>query len=68
MIHNLAGNPKPKKTTFDYDDWSSVADWAKDAVAWCIENNIVSGSSGKIRPTDKCLRCEAAAILVNYKM
>lgn len=68
MIHNLAGNPKPKKATFDYDDWSNVADWAKDAVAWCIENNIVSGSSGKIRPTDKCLRCEAAAILVNYKM
>lgn len=48
-----------------YPDWNEVADWAKPAVAWAIENGVISGSSGKILPNRTCLRAEAAAMMVN---
>lgn len=67
MLYNLAGNPDPAGEPTRYSDWNSVADWARDAVAWCVEVDVLSGDVGMIRPNDNCLRCEAAALLVNYK-
>jgi len=67
MLHNLAGNPQTIMEPTGLNDWNMVADWAKDAVSWCVEKGIMSGDSGFIRPNDNCLRCEAASLLVNYK-
>lgn len=67
MLYNLAGNPDPAGEPTRYSDWNSVADWARNAIAWCIEVGVLSGNSGMIRPNDNCQRCEAAALLVNYK-
>lgn len=65
MLHNLAGNPKNVGEPKGYTDWTSVSDWAKSAVAWCIEQGIISGNSGKIRPLDQCTRAEAAAMIIS---
>ena len=48
-----------------YPDWNEVADWAKSAVAWAIENGVISGSNGHIAPNANCTRAEAAAMMVN---
>ena len=47
----------------EFADWTSVDDWAKPSVAWCIEKEIVSGNDGYIRPFDPCTRAEAASML-----
>ena len=47
------------------DDWSSVSPWARDAVAWAVEEGII-GNTGSIRPGDACTRAEAAAMIYNY--
>ena len=66
MLHNLADGPKPVGQPTGFSDWGSVADWAKDAVAWCIEHAVISGSGGNINPSNACSRAEAAAMIVNY--
>lgn len=67
MIHNLYGNPENVGNPSGYKDWTSVADWAKRAVAWCIETGIISGNAGYIRPADPCTRAEAVAMILNMK-
>lgn len=66
MLHNLAKNPEPKGEPSGYTDWASVSEWAKDSFAWCVEQGIISGNAGKLRPSDKCTRAEACAMLCNY--
>lgn len=66
MLHNFSGNPAPTGYPTDYPDWSMVSDWAKDAVAWCIEHAVINGVNGNINPVSTCSRAEAAAMLVNY--
>lgn len=48
-----------------YPDWNEVADWAKTAMAWAVENGVISGSNGKLMPNANCTRAEAAAMMVN---
>lgn len=66
MLHNLAENPEPKGEPSGYTDWAIVSEWAKSSFAWCVEQGIISGNAGKLRPSDKCTRAEACAMLCNY--
>lgn len=66
MLHNLAGNPKSVGQPTGFPDWNSVADWAKDAVAWCVERAVIGGYGGSINPAAVCSRAEAATMIVNY--
>lgn len=63
MLWNMAGKPKPSGYPQGFKDWSSVAEWAQDAVAWCVEKGVMSGSIGNIRPNDATTRAEAAAMI-----
>ncbi len=65
MLHNYFDNPAPKGQPTDYTDWNDVADYAKNAVAWCVEQGIISGSNGKLNPTGNCTRAECASMLYN---
>ena len=67
MIHNLYSNPENVGNPAGYKDWTDVASWARKSVAWCIEQGIISGNSGYIRPNDICTRAEAAAMILNMK-
>lgn len=66
MLHNFSGKPKPVGKPTGFPDWTSVAEWAQDAVAWCVEKGVISGSNGKIDPNGSCSRAQAAAMLTNY--
>lgn len=64
MLYNWKGS-EPTTQPTSYSDWTSVPDWAKNAVAWAVEKGVVSGNGGKLRPNDYCTRAEAASMLVN---
>lgn len=50
-----------------FTDADEISSWASDAVAWCVENGILSGTSGgMIKPDDTATRGEAAQILMNF--
>lgn len=68
MLHNLSGNPEMTSYPTTYPDWVNVSDWAKEAVAWCIQHAVINGSGGNINPTVACSRAEAAAMISNYDM
>lgn len=64
MLYNWKGE-ETEYTPIEFKDWSSVPEWAVNAVAWAIEADVVNGSNGLIRPNDFCTRAEAATMLVN---
>lgn len=50
-----------------FADANEISSWASDAVAWCVKNEILSGTSdGKMKPKDTATRGEAAQILMNF--
>lgn len=65
MLHNWRGNPEPVGQPTGYRDWAEVPEWARGAVAWAVEQGVVSGSSGLLLPNVACSRAEAAAMLAN---
>lgn len=51
-----------------YPDASVVSDWARDAVAWCIGEGLISGSDGgAIDPAGTATRAEVATIMMRYQ-
>lgn len=65
MLHNWRGNPAPSGEPTGYQDWAEVPDWAKDAMAWAVEQGVIGGSDGRLLPNSACSRAEAAAMLAN---
>ncbi|MDN0064718.1 S-layer homology domain-containing protein [Collinsella ihumii] len=49
-----------------YTDASQVSDWAKQAVAWAVENDVM-GNGGFLAPTEDIARERVAAMAVNYQ-
>ena len=47
-------------------DADQVSGWAKEYVAWAVENGIM-GNGGVVNPAAKITRAEAAAMAVNYQ-
>lgn len=64
MLCNWKGAPSTNEHT-EFSDWGSVSDFAKGAVAWALENGVVSGTNSQLSPKADCTRAEACAMLVN---
>ena len=47
----------------EYLDFSTVSDYAKDAVSSLIAAGIVNGKGGRIAPTDYTTRAEVAVLI-----
>ena len=47
-----------------YPDGENVSDWARTAVAWAAQNNVVGGN-GKLNPAGNANRAEMAQIIMN---
>ena len=50
----------------DYADASSVADWAKDYVAWTVEAGIMGQGTSVLWPTEDITRAAVATMLVRF--
>ncbi|MBR5329844.1 MAG: S-layer homology domain-containing protein [Firmicutes bacterium] len=50
-----------------YDDATAVADWAKEAMSWCVAAGLIQGNDDNtLRPAANTLRSEVAAIFYRY--
>ena len=51
-----------------YPDADAVSGWARDAVAWCIGEGLISGSDGgAIAPAGTATRAEIATVMMRYQ-
>lgn len=51
----------------EYPDWNHISDFAKKAIWWCVNENILRGdNSGNLNPTGLATRAECAAILCRF--
>lgn len=66
ILWRYAGSPAPTGNLDGFSDADSVADYAKLAMAWAVENGIVSGSIGALMPTNPATRGQVAAIVMRY--
>ena len=55
------------KVLSSVSDGSSVSGWAKDSVAWAVDNGIM-GNAGFVNAFNDITRAETAAMVVNYKV
>lgn len=49
-----------------YNDASSVASYARDAMAWAVGNGIISGSANNLMPNGTATRAQFAAIMHRF--
>ncbi len=54
----------PEEICSRYPDGGNVSDWARTAVAWAAQNNVVGGN-GKLNPAGNANRAEMAQIIMN---
>lgn len=47
-----------------FTDRAGISDWAQEAAAICVKNNIIQGSEGRINPASNITRAETAAVIL----
>ncbi len=52
------------ETLAAFPDSARVSDYATDAMAWAVQNGVISGSNGKLVPTSGASRAQIATILM----
>lgn len=56
-----------KSVLNSYTDKNMISSWAQDAIAWAIQNKIMSGTgNGKLDPKGTCTRAQLAQFIMNY--
>ena len=67
MLWRYAGSPASAGTLDSFTDKDEIHPWAADALAWAVEQKIVSGRGGGILdPVGQATRAEVAAMLMRY--
>lgn len=69
FLYRYAGSPELNGYTgiASFADWSTVSEYAQDAMCWAVENGIVSGTSkNTLSPRSTALRSQIAAMLLRY--
>lgn len=49
-----------------FPDAASVADWARDAMAWAVAEEIIIGSDGQLQPARGATRAEAVTVVCRF--
>ena len=67
VLWRLSGASETDRNLGDYRDGDSVSAWAKDAVAWCVEEGILKGVDEETLSVNRtATRAEMAVILCRY--
>lgn len=67
MLWNFSGKPESSVKLDSFTGADEVSSYAERAIAWAIENGIISGrGNGVLDPLGTATRAEAATILMNY--
>ena len=65
MLWNYAGKSAAGSLS-GYTDAASVSDWAVQAMAWCVEQGIISGMDGGLNPQGTATRALVATMLMQF--
>lgn len=67
ILYRYAGSPRSDVTVLSYyKDFTEVSGYAANAMAWAVENGILTGSKGSLLPQESATRAQLAAILTRY--
>ena len=67
MLWRFAGEPTSAYSLSAYTDASSVSDYAETAMAWAVENGIITGMTDTtIEPQGTATRAQCAAMLMRF--
>ena len=66
MLWSYAGKPDARQSLTGYPDMGSVSNWAKQAMAWAVENGLISGVDGALAPQGEATRAQVATILMRF--
>ena len=68
MLYRFANSPAISATGFgQFTDGASVSDWAVDAMAWALNNGVITGmGDGILSPAGSATRAQAAAMLMRF--
>ena len=68
MLYRFANSPEVAATGFgQFTDGASVSDWAVDAMAWALNNGVITGmGDGILSPAGSATRAQAAAMLMRF--
>ena len=66
ILWRCAGSPQTAGSLTDHTDADAVAPYAMQAMAWAVEQGIVTGVNGKLLPKDSTTRAQAAALLQRF--
>ncbi len=67
MLWRYAGEPASDESLSGYSDAASVSDWAAEAMAWAVENGVISGvSATTLAPQGTATRAQCATIFMRY--
>lgn len=71
MLYRLSQKPESTQDLGTYQDVGQVQSWAKDAMAWAVEQEIIKGYDEDgvwtLKPDRACTRAEVATILKRYQ-
>lgn len=67
MLWRYAGEPASSYSLSAFTDAASVSDWAEAAMAWAVENGIITGvTATTLVPQGTATRAQAAAMLMRF--
>ena len=69
MLYRYAGSPELSGAgdqLSGYPDISEISDWAYQAMCWAVQNGIIQGSGGYLKPGGYALRSEVAAMIERF--
>lgn len=66
MLWNYAGKPESSYSLTSYPDWTSTSDWAQQAMAWAVEEGLISNLNGSLAPQGTATRAQVSTILMRF--
>ena len=67
FLHRYAGEPEPMELPEYFADWQSVSGYAQNAVAWAVEEGLLTGySDGTVCPARELNRAELAVLMHRF--
>lgn len=67
MLWNYAGKPAPSGNLSRFTDAYDTSDWAAQAMAWAVENGLISGmGDGSLDPQGLATRAQVATIMSQF--
>jgi hypothetical protein len=67
MLWRYVDEPESNGSLAAFSDAGKVSSWAKDAMAWAVENGLIQGyGNGTVNPTGTATRAEFAKIMMAF--